>query len=88
VLNKDGDELPPNTLGTLVIKLPLPPGTLPTLYENDERYVKEYLTTYPGYYDTKDAGMVDMQGYVHIMVRMNLASQNMNNSQHKNLQKY
>ena len=53
----------------MAIKLPLPPGTLPTLYENDERYVDEYLKTYPGYYDTKDAGIIDEDGYVHVMTR-------------------
>lgn len=71
VLSKEGDELPPNTLGTLAIKLPLPPVTLPTLYEADERFIEEYLTAYPGFYDTKDAGMVDDDGYVHIMVSKN-----------------
>eukprot|EP00804_Cyclotella_cryptica_P000350 CCRYP_008682-RA/>CCRYP_008682-RA protein AED:0.06 eAED:0.06 QI:1196/1/1/1/0.75/0.6/5/291/391 len=69
VVNEEGHEVPRNVLGTLVIKLPLPPGTLPTLYEADERYVKEYLTTYPGFYDTKDAGMIDEDGYVHVMAR-------------------
>lgn len=69
MLGEDGEELPPNSLGALAIKLPLPPGTLPTLYENDERYTKEYLTAYPGYYDTKDAGMIDEDGYVHVMTR-------------------
>ena len=63
----DGKEVPPNTLGTLAIKLPLPPGTLPTLYNNDERYMKEYLTKFPGYYDTMDAGVIDEDGYVSIL---------------------
>ena len=65
----DGKELPPNTLGNLAIKLPLPPGTLPTLYNNDERYISEYLTKFPGYYDTMDAGIIDSDGYVSIMAR-------------------
>lgn len=69
MLGKDGERLPPNTLGSLAVKLPLPPGTLPSLYDNDERYINEYLTTFQGYYDTKDAGMIDSDGYVHIMTR-------------------
>ena len=56
-------------LGSLAIKLPLPPGTLPTLYNNDERYIKEYLMKFPGYYDTMDAGIIDEDGYVSIMAR-------------------
>jgi len=67
--DNDGKEVPPNTLGSLAIKLPLPPGTLPTLYNNDERYIKEYLTKFPGYYDTMDAGVIDEDGYVSIMAR-------------------
>ena len=65
----DGKELRSGGLGSLAIKLPLPPGTLPTLYNNDERYIKEYLTKFPGYYDTMDSGIVDEEGYVHIMAR-------------------
>ena len=65
----DGNELPPNSLGSLAIKLPLPPGTLPTLYNNDDRYLKEYVTKFPGYYDTMDAGIVDEEGYISIMAR-------------------
>lgn len=68
-LGAGGEELPPGSLGSLAIKLPLPPGTLPTLYNNDERYVKEYLTKFPGYYDTMDAGTVDEEGYVSVMAR-------------------
>ena len=65
----EGKEVPPNTLGNLAIKLPLPPGTLPTLYNNDERYISEYLTKFPGYYDTMDAGVIDDDGYISIMAR-------------------
>ncbi len=68
-LGDDGEELPSNTFGSLAIKLPLPPGTLPTLYNNDERYIKDYLSKFPGYYDTMDAGMVDDDGYVSILSR-------------------
>lgn len=69
VLDNEGKEVPPNTLGSLAIKLPLPPGTLPTLYNNDERYIQEYLTRFPGYYDTSDAGKIDEDGYIHVMGR-------------------
>lgn len=69
MLDEHGAQLPPNSLGSLAIKLPLPPGTLPSLYENDKRYTQEYLTSFPGYYDTKDAGMIDSDGYVHVMTR-------------------
>ena len=62
-------EQPMYELGSLAIKLPLPPGTLPTLYNNDERYIKEYLMKFPGYYDTMDAGIIDEDGYVSIMAR-------------------
>lgn len=64
----DGNILPNGELGSLAIKLPLPPGTLPTLYNDDERYISEYLSKYPGYYDTMDAGVVD-EGYVSILAR-------------------
>ena len=53
----------------LVIKLPLPPGTLPTLWNNDEGFLKSYLTDYPGYYKTADAGYMDEDGYVFVMSR-------------------
>ena len=55
--------------GALVARLPLPPGTFPTLWNADERFVETYLTRYPGYYMTADAGHVDEEGYVHIMAR-------------------
>ena len=69
VVNRRGESVPPNTLGNMVIKLPLPPGTLATLYNNDERYVKDYLTKYPGFYDAGDAALIDEYGYIHIMGR-------------------
>ena len=53
----------------LVIKLPLPLGTLPTLWNNDEGFLKSYLTDYPGYYETADAGYMDEDGYVFVMCR-------------------
>ncbi|MEM9062563.1 MAG: propionyl-CoA synthetase [Pseudomonadota bacterium] len=69
VLDEGGNQVEPGTLGAIAIKLPLPPGTLPTLWNADERFVKSYMTTFPGYYDTSDAGIVDADGYVHIMAR-------------------
>ena len=56
-------------IGALVCKLPLPPGTLPTLWNADERYVRSYLAAYPGYYQTGDAGYMDEDGYVYVMAR-------------------
>lgn len=69
VMDESGREVAENTLGDLVLKLPLPPGTLTTLYNDDERHITEYLSTYPGYYDTGDAAIVDEYGYVHILGR-------------------
>ncbi|KAJ3015330.1 hypothetical protein HKX48_004669 [Thoreauomyces humboldtii] len=62
-------EAKPCELGTLAIKLPLPPGTFPTLYKNHAGYLKSYFRKFPGYYDTADAGMIDEDGYVSIMSR-------------------
>jgi len=56
-------------IGALVCKLPLPPGSLPTLWNADERYVQAYLQTYPGYYQTGDAGYMDEDAYVYVMAR-------------------
>lgn len=69
VLDEEGKEVPRGELGDLAIKLPLPPGALPTLYNNDERYIDGYLTKYPGYYDTGDSGHIDAEGYVSVMGR-------------------
>jgi propionyl-CoA synthetase len=69
ILGDDGHALEPNTLGAIAIKLPLPPGTLPTLWNAKDRFKKSYLTTFPGYYETGDAGMVDEDGYLYIMAR-------------------
>ena len=69
VLDHEGKILGPNQLGSIAVKLPLPPGALPTLWNANERFVKSYLTTYPGYYETGDAGMIDEDGYVFIMAR-------------------
>ncbi|MBU2644221.1 propionyl-CoA synthetase [bacterium] len=56
-------------IGALVVKLPLPPGSLPTLWKNDEGYVKTYLEEFPGFYKTADAGFIDEDGYVFVMSR-------------------
>jgi propionyl-CoA synthetase len=56
-------------MGDIVIKLPLPPGTFPTLWNADERYRENYMSNYPGYYETYDAGHIDEDGYVWIMSR-------------------
>jgi len=69
VLDNEGQELERNTLGSLVIKLPLPPSYFPTLWRAEERFKKTYLDTFPGYYQTYDAGIVDDDGYVHVMSR-------------------
>ena len=69
VVDEACNELPPSTVGALVVKLPLPPGTLPTLWNNDERFVSSYLSEFPGYYKTADAGFIDEDGYVYVMSR-------------------
>ena len=69
VLGEDGQELPAGHTGNIVIRLPLPPGCLPTLWSNDEGYVRSYLSQYPGYYLTADAGYKDEDGYLWVMGR-------------------
>ncbi|MGB8621372.1 MAG: AMP-binding protein, partial [Paracoccaceae bacterium] len=59
----------PDTLGAVAIKLPLPPGTLPTLWNAEARFRKSYLEHFPGFYETGDAGIIDGDGYLHIMAR-------------------
>ncbi|MGD9742166.1 MAG: propionyl-CoA synthetase, partial [Dongiaceae bacterium] len=65
----EGKPAKPGEIGAIVCKLPLPPGTLPTLWNADARYVEAYLRTYPGYYQTGDAGMIDEDGYIYVMAR-------------------
>ncbi len=62
-------QLPASTIGSIVIKLPLPPSCLPTLWNADERCRESYFAEFPGYYKTADAGFKDEDGYVHIMGR-------------------
>ncbi|MEO1640387.1 MAG: propionate-CoA ligase PrpE [Pseudomonadota bacterium] len=69
ILDEGGNPMAPGELGAIAVKLPLPPGTLPTLWNAEERFVKSYLTTFPGYYETGDAGMIDEDGYLYIMAR-------------------
>jgi propionyl-CoA synthetase len=69
VLDDEGSPLSENQIGNIVIKLPLPPGCLPTLWNNDAAYLESYLDSYPGYYKTADAGYVDEDGYLWIMSR-------------------
>lgn len=70
VLDAMGEQVAANESGNVVIKQPLPPGTLTTLWQNDDRYVDSYLSMYPGYYLTGDAGYIDEDGYLYIMSRI------------------
>jgi len=69
VLSETGELLGPNQQGTLAIKLPMPPSCLPTLWNDDERFRSSYLSQFPGYYTTSDAGFIDEDGYVYVMAR-------------------
>jgi propionyl-CoA synthetase len=70
VLDDDGHPMPPNRDGAVVIRLPLPPGASPTLWQDDERWRTVYLERYPGYYLTGDGGYFDEDGYLYIMGRI------------------
>ncbi|MEE4112436.1 MAG: propionyl-CoA synthetase, partial [Desulfobacteraceae bacterium] len=69
VVDENNKQVAPGEIGALVVKLPLPPGSLPTLWQNDARYVESYLEEFPGYYKTADAGYIDADGYAYIMSR-------------------
>ena len=70
VLDEDGGQVPAGTIGNIVLKLPLPPGTLPTMWNNEHGYRENYLERYPGYYLSGDAGYLDEDGYLWIMSRI------------------
>ncbi|MCI4660359.1 MAG: propionyl-CoA synthetase [Neomegalonema sp.] len=69
ILDEGGRPVAAGEMGAICVKLPMPPGTLPTLWNAEERFRKSYLTTFPGYYETGDAGMMDEDGYVYVMAR-------------------
>jgi propionyl-CoA synthetase len=69
-LGADGHPVPAGQIGAICCRLPLPPGSFPTLWNAEARFFKAYLEEYPGWYKTGDAGMVDADGYVHIMTRV------------------
>ena len=69
ILDDGGQPLAPGELGAIAVKLPLPPGTLPSLWNAEERFKSSYLSTFPGYYETGDAGYMDEDGYLYIMAR-------------------
>jgi len=69
VLGDDGAPVPRGTAGTLAVRLPLPPGAMATLWQDDERFVESYMTGFPGYYSSNDGGRIDEDGYVYVMGR-------------------
>lgn len=69
ILSDEGAPVAQGELGAIAVKLPLPPGTLPTLWNAEDRFKSSYLETFPGYYETGDAGMIDEDGYLYIMAR-------------------
>ncbi len=69
ILGPNGEEVPAGHEGAICLKLPLPPGTLPTLWRDDDRFIASYLSAYPGYYLTGDGGFVDIEGYLYVMGR-------------------
>ncbi len=70
ILNNNGEEMPPNKEGAVAIRLPLPPGTLPNLWNNTERFIKSYLSPFPGFYFSGDGGYQDDDGYIYITGRI------------------
>jgi propionyl-CoA synthetase len=70
IIDNMGRKLGPKEEGLVVVQLPLPPGTLPSLWNADERFIESYMKIFPGYYFTSDGGHMDEDGYVHIMGRV------------------
>ncbi len=70
ILDNKGNEVEAGTEGHIVVKLPLPPGNLVTLWRNEERFVNSYLSSFPGFYETSDGGYIDKDGYIFVMGRM------------------
>ena len=70
IIDNMGRRLGPKEEGLVVVQLPLPPGTLPSLWNADERFIESYMKIFPGYYFTSDGGYIDEDGYVHIMGRV------------------
>ncbi len=70
ILDADGHEAPAGADGEIAVRLPLPPGCLPTLWQDDERFVDSYLSTHPGFYTTGDGGYRDADGYLYVMGRI------------------
>ena len=69
ILGPDGNEMPHGEIGAICARLPMPPSSLPTLWNAEDRFISTYLTNYPGFYETADAGFIDENGYVHVMAR-------------------
>ncbi|MFG1345585.1 propionyl-CoA synthetase [Xanthobacter autotrophicus DSM 431] len=69
IVDEAAKPVPAGTMGSIVVKLPLPPGCLPTLWQQDDRFAESYLAEYPGFYKTSDAGYLDDDGYVFVMGR-------------------
>ncbi|HET8595351.1 MAG TPA: propionyl-CoA synthetase [Intrasporangium sp.] len=69
ILDAEGNEAPAGTEGAICIRLPMPPGTLPTLWQDEDRYVSSYLSAFPGHYLTGDGGYIDEDGYLFVMGR-------------------
>jgi len=69
ILGEDRKEITRGDLGRIVIKLPLPPGNMTTLYKADDRFASVYFSEYPGYYDSMDAGIMDEDGQIYVMSR-------------------
>ena len=69
ILDEGGKAVPAGEIGSIVVKLPLPPGSLSGLWQNDERFIEAYMADFPGYYKTGDAGYLDEDGYVYVMSR-------------------